>query len=260
MSRQEACLLCSYLENSLLLARCLDHATTFSDAQGHGLFDVDVLSSLVCLDCRFLSNQAEPELNKKIIALEADLDQIFNTHRSKVGDKTLTENDVRKILKETFETKLARQAWSGYIKVGRKVEQELRQLVKLRNQVARQLGYENYFSMRLEIQEFDEAKLFQLFYELDELTSDPFTRLKKEIDRRAAERFGLTEEKFRPWHTSDLFFHEAPDLSEVLAGVRPGEDSPAPRRTSPCFSSSASHVGTWHSSSKSSDCFCFLRL
>lgn len=163
----------------------------------------------------FLSRQADPALNKKIIALEADLDQIFNTHRSKVGDKTLTENDVRKILKETPETELARQAWTGYMEVGRKVEQKLRELVKLRNQVARKLGYENYFSMRLEMQEFDEAKLFELFDELDQLTSGPFTRLKKEVDRRATERFGLTAEQLRPWHTSDLFFQEAPDLSEV---------------------------------------------
>jgi peptidyl-dipeptidase A len=163
----------------------------------------------------FLSKQADPELNKKIIVLEADLDKIFNTHRSQVGDKTMTENDVRKILKETPKTELAREAWTGYMEVGRKVGPKLRELVKLRNQVARKLGYENYFSMRLEMQEFDEAKVFELFDELDELTSGPFSRLKDDIDRRAAERFGLTADQLRPWHTSDLFFQEAPDLSDV---------------------------------------------
>ena len=61
----------------------------------------------------FLSKQADPDLNRRIIALEADVDQIFNTHRSQVRGEKMTENEVRKILKDSGDSELAKAAWSG---------------------------------------------------------------------------------------------------------------------------------------------------
>lgn len=173
----------------------------------------------------FLPKQADPELNARIIELEADVDQIFNTHRSRVDGKELTENDVRTILKETSDTEQARKAWTGYMEVGRKVQPKLKELVTLRNQVAKKLGYDNYFSMVMEIQEYDEAELFRIFDQLDALTREPFAELKADIDAHMAERFSLEEDRLRPWHTDDLFFQEAPDLSQVsLDEIYQGKD------------------------------------
>lgn len=170
---------------------------------------------LLVMHNSFLPKQADPELNKRIIALEADVEQIFNTHRSEVDGEKLTENKIRKILKETKDTEQARKAWTGYMAVGRKVEAKLKEVVQLRNQVAQKLGYKNYFSMQMEIQEFDESELFEVFEELDELTREPFAKLKREIDSHMVKRFGISAEELRPWHTGDLFFQEAPDLGGV---------------------------------------------
>jgi len=164
----------------------------------------------------FLSKQADPELNRQIIALEADVDQTFSTHRSLVRGETMTENDVRKILKESNDTELAKAAWSGYMDVGRKVDAQLVELVQLRNRVARKLGYADFFALTMELQEFDQHELFRIFDELDELTREPFAQLKGEIDEHMVRRFGLaSRDDLRPWHTGDLFFQEAPDLSDV---------------------------------------------
>jgi len=160
----------------------------------------------------FLPRQADQELTQRIIELEADVSQIFNTHRSLVDGKKVTENEVRKILKETSDTELARKAWSGYMALGRKVEAKLKELAKLRNQVADKLGFKNYFSLKMELQEFDEKELFKIFEELDALTQQPFAQLKKKIDAHMMKRFGLQAHQLRPWHTGDLFFQEAPDL------------------------------------------------
>ncbi|MBI3928839.1 MAG: M2 family metallopeptidase [Armatimonadetes bacterium] len=180
-----------------------------------GVRDPQLKRELEVMYLTFLPKQADPELNRRIIALEADVEQIFNTHRSTVDGKTLTENDVRDILKATKDTELARKAWTAYMDVGRKVEDKLKELVKLRNEVARKLGYDNYFTMMMEVQEFDADELLALFDELDRLTREPFTRLKSEIDRSMTARFGIQEAGLRPWHTGDLFFQEAPDLSQV---------------------------------------------
>ncbi|MBI4717775.1 MAG: M2 family metallopeptidase [Planctomycetes bacterium] len=174
----------------------------------------------------FLPYQADAELSKRIVALSADVDQIFNTHRSKVDGKELTENEVRDILADSKDTKLVEKAWKGYMEVGAKVEGKLKELVKLRNQVASKLGFKNYFALQMEIQELNEADLFKTFDELDAVTHKPFADLKKEIDAGMAARFGIPADQLRPWHTGDLFFQEAPklaavDLDEVFKSTDP---------------------------------------
>ncbi len=170
----------------------------------------------------FLAGQADPQLRKQIVNLESDVEQLFNTHRSQVGDRTLTENDVREILATTTDSATAEAAWKAYMEVGRKADPLLRELVRLRNQMARQLGFRDYFAMSLTLQEIDEQELFNLFAELEALTRDPFAELKSEIDAARAARFRITVDQLRPWHYGDLFFQEAPpgtelDLSELFA-------------------------------------------
>lgn len=171
----------------------------------------------------FLPYQADPLLMKRIIQLESEVDKIFNTHRSEVGGQRLTENDVRKILATTTDGEQARQAWSGYMAVGGKVAGPLKELVRLRNAVARGLGYKNYFEMKLDAQEFTPAELVTLFDGLDDLTREPFAKLKAQIDAHMTKRFGT--ETVKPWMLGDLFFQEAPELTTVsLDAVYDGKD------------------------------------
>ncbi len=163
----------------------------------------------------FLPAQADPALRKKIVGLEADVEQIFNNHRSLVDGAPKTENDVRKVLAETADSAAAEKAWKGYMAVGAKVDGKLKELVGLRNQVARELGFENYFAMSLSLQEIDQTQLLRLFDELDELTRRPFAELKAELDRKMAARFGISVADLRPWNYSDLFFQDDPDVKEV---------------------------------------------
>ena len=163
----------------------------------------------------YLPYQADAEMSKKIVSLSADVEQIFNTHRSKVDGKELSENDVRDILRDSKDTKQVASAWKGYMEVGGKVESKLRELVKLRNQVAVKLGFKNYFDMQMTIQELSEAELFKTFDELDTMTREPFAALKKRIDEHMAKRFSIPADGLRPWHTGDLFFQEVPELESL---------------------------------------------
>jgi peptidyl-dipeptidase A len=162
----------------------------------------------------FLADQADPEVQKRIVALETELEQAFNAHRSLVNGKELTENEVRDILTDTKDTKQAEAAWKGYMAVGAKVDEKLREVVRLRNQQAKQLGFRNFYSMQLGLGEIEEAELFKIFDELDALTAAPFAALKKGIDTVAAARFGVAADALRPWNYSDLFFQELPSGQE----------------------------------------------
>ncbi len=162
-----------------------------------------------------LPGQANPELQKKIIDIETDVEQLFNAHRGEIDGKPTSENDIRAILKDTKDSQAAEKAWKAYMQVGPKVEKLLAEVVQLRNRVAKELGFRNFFVMRLALQEIDENELIKLFDELDTLTKEPFNALKAEIDAAMAKRFGIPVDQLCPWHYGDLFFQEAPGLEEV---------------------------------------------
>ncbi len=170
----------------------------------------------------YLSGQADPGLQKRIIKIEGDVEQLFNTHRCVVSGKERTENEVRQTVAQSADPKEVREAWLAYMSVGRKVDRQLRELVKLRNEVATQLGFRDYFAMSLFLDEVDETELLRLFDELDALTREPFSTLKKTIDHTMAARFGINENELRPWHFGGFFFQELPGQAggPLRIGVR----------------------------------------
>lgn len=158
----------------------------------------------------YLAGQADPELQNKIIDIQNEVEQIFNTHRAKVGDRELTENDIRDIVGKSQDSAAAEQAWKGYMAVGEKARDKLVELVRLRNQMARELGFRDFFAMSLALQEIDETELFRIMDELAALTREPYEKLKSEIDASRARNFSIETSALRPWHFGDLFFQEAP--------------------------------------------------
>lgn len=200
--------------------------TELKSLKSDGLVADPVLARILDVMYRtFLPGQADPELQKKIVNLENEVEQIFNTHRSKVGGKEISENDVRKILSDSGDSALAKEAWLGYMEVGAKVDKKLRELVELRNQLARKLGFRNFWVMKMSLSEIDGDELVRLFDELDDLTREPFAVLKSQIDGTMAKRFSIKPAELRPWHFGDLFFQEAPQIQEVnLDDVFKGQD------------------------------------
>lgn len=163
----------------------------------------------------YLPYQGPPDLVERILALESKLEQTFNTHRGMVDGAPKTENELRAILRDTEDGALAEKAWRAYMQVGEKVDASLKELVQLRNELARSLGYANFHKMKLDMQEIDEAELMRIFDQLDDLTRAPFAELKAAIDQRMCQRFGISQGDIRPWHLGDLFFQEAPQLGEI---------------------------------------------
>ncbi len=164
---------------------------------------------------QFLPAQADPSLQEKIIDIQNRVEQTFNTHRSEVGGKKLTENDIRKILKDSKSSEEVRQAWMGYTSVSKNTSADLKQAVNYRNKIAKELGFANFYDMRLAVQEIDKRAFVTLFDELDELTRAPFAKVKSEIDAKMMSKFGVKKDELRPWHFGDLFFQEAPGLEAV---------------------------------------------
>jgi peptidyl-dipeptidase A len=155
-------------------------------------------------------NQLPPDTIARIVGLEKGLETRFNTFRADLDGERVSDNHIREILERSDDLELRRRAWEASKQIGAGVEPELLELVRLRNEAARSLGFPTYYSMMLECDELDETELFTLLDRVEEGTRPLFERYKASLDERLAERFGLPSDELAPWHYADPFFQEAP--------------------------------------------------
>ncbi len=171
----------------------------------------------------YLEKQLDTDLLKKMTALSNDVEKKFSTFRAKVDGKEMEDAEVRKILKTSTSSERRREVWEASKRVGAVVEPELLQLVKLRNEAAKKLGFANYHAMMLYLNEQKGDDLIKLFDQLDDLTREPFRRAKAEIDAELAKQNNVQVAELMPWHYHDPFFQEVPsvfkaDLDKVYSG------------------------------------------
>ena len=163
----------------------------------------------------YLEKQVDPALLKKITAKANAVEQKFNVFRASVDGREMADSQVREVLKKSTESGLRRKVWEASKGVGQDVEADLKELVALRNEAAKQLGFKNYHAMMLVINEQDGDELLKLFDDLDALTREPFAAAKAEIDDRLAKLYGVKAGELMPWHYHDPFFQESPAVFDA---------------------------------------------
>jgi len=158
----------------------------------------------------YLSNQIEPELLEQLVELGTEIEKNFSTFRGTIDGRRVTENEIKGILKDETDSSVRKEAWLASKQVGAAVASDLIRLVKLRNQAARKLGFDNFHTMRLATGEQDVEELDKIFGELYELTNEPFAKLKAELDQKLAANCGIAVDELMPWHYHDPFFQDTP--------------------------------------------------
>lgn len=164
---------------------------------------------------QYLEKQVAPELLKKITAKANAVEQSFNVFRAKVDGQEIADSKVRSTLKESTDSELRQKVWEASKYVGETVRADLAELVTLRNDAAKQLGFDNFHVMMLTLNEQDGKELIKLFDDLDQLTREPFTKAKADIDMRLAKKLNVKVEELMPWHYHDPFFQESPAVFDA---------------------------------------------
>jgi peptidyl-dipeptidase A len=175
-----------------------------------GIDDPVLARAIDVLYLSYLEKQVDPAVLKKMVAKSNAVEKAFNVFRAKVDGKEMTDSEVRRVLKTSKDSARRRAVWEASKHVGGVVEADLKELVKLRNQAAGQLGFPNYHALMLFLNEQNGADLVRLFDELDELTREPFRAAKAEIDAKLAADYGIPVGQLMPWHYHDPFFQESP--------------------------------------------------
>jgi peptidyl-dipeptidase A len=163
----------------------------------------------------FLPNQLSDDMLKKLTDLSNEIEQTFNSHRAQFEGHDASDNDLRKILAEEKSSARRQAAWEALKQIGPVVEAKVRDLARLRNEAAKSLGYDDFWTMMMIDQEMKPEDIIALFDKVAELTEEPYTTEKGKLDATLAARYGVTVEQLRPWHCADPFCQSAPQSGAV---------------------------------------------
>lgn len=173
---------------------------------------------------QYQENQLPADLIEQMVALETEIESIYTNFRPEVNGVRISNNDLKKILVESTSSKEREEAWKSSKRIGEEVEEKVLRLIALRNEAANKAGFTDYYSMRLELHEIEQNRLFELLYQLDKLTTPHWKRYKGRIDERLAAQCGIAAQDLRPWHYHDPFFQEAPSEELNLDPYYQGKD------------------------------------
>jgi peptidyl-dipeptidase A len=163
----------------------------------------------------YLSNQTDTALLNQISSMETQIEMKYSNYRAEMNGKKYSDNEIEAILGNSTKSNEMKDAWMAHKKIGPLVASDIIALVKKRNEVAKQLGFNNYHEMSLKINDQDPEELSNLFEELDSLTRGSFIKLKDDIDTYLANRCNIKKEELMPWHYQNRYFQEAPKIYTV---------------------------------------------
>lgn len=163
----------------------------------------------------YLGKQTDEKRNEEIIKMSSEIEKKFSTFRAEVNGRQLTDNQVEDILKTSTDSEELESAWKGHKNIGNIVAEDIIKLVKLRNESAKEIGFNNFHEMSLRLTEQDPEEIEKLFDELDKLTRVTFIKVKDEADKYLAERYNISVQQLMPWHYQNRYFQEAPKVYDV---------------------------------------------
>jgi len=163
----------------------------------------------------YLGSQVDTAKLNAITKMQTMIEQKYGNFRAIVGKDTLTDNMIEDVLKKSTDNQKLQDTWLAHKKIGPVVNHDVIKLVKLRNELAKELGFNNYHEMSLKLSEQDPTEIEKLFDQLDSLTKGSFIQVKNEMDDYFAKRYKIKKEDLMPWHYQNRYFQEAPKIYSV---------------------------------------------
>jgi peptidyl-dipeptidase A len=163
----------------------------------------------------FLGGQVDTSLIAEQIRMESEISKKYANFRVSLNGKFISDNEVEDILKNSTSSQELQSVWEGSKMIGQVVADDIIELVKHRNRIAREIGFSNFHEMSLNLSGQNPNEVTTIFDELDNMTRDNFADLKAEIDSYYAKRYNISESDLKPWHYQNRYFQEAPEIYTV---------------------------------------------
>jgi peptidyl-dipeptidase A len=163
----------------------------------------------------FLSNQVDEKKLEELIKAQTRLEQKYSTFRAQIDGKKFSDNEIEAVLRSSVNNSELKKCWLASKQIGDSVAGDVISLVKMRNEIAKELGFSNYQEMSLKLSDQDPVQIEKIFNELDSLTRPAFISLKADMDAVLARKYKITPGEMMPWHYQNRFFQEAPSIYNV---------------------------------------------
>ena len=124
----------------------------------------------------YIMAEADTAKLNAVVRIQTQIEMKYSNFRAEVKGKKLSDNDVEDILKNSKNTEEQKAVWMAQKKIGPLVADDLKKLVRLRNEIAKDLGFRNYHEMSLTLGDQDSQEVGKLFEELDSLTEKVLCR------------------------------------------------------------------------------------
>lgn len=129
----------------------------------------------------------------EIRALQQDLDQRMVAHRYLYRGERVSLGAIRNTVRFDRDAEARKEAWLSYRELSQQLAPDLLRLIKLRNQVSQQLGFQNYVDLILSHNEMSEEQVVGILNELLEKSQDKY----EDVLRKGAKNLGI--ESIEPW-------------------------------------------------------------
>ncbi len=158
----------------------------------------------------FQENMSDKALIEKISEKESALSLLYASFRPELDGKKLSENDIRELLKKENDVGKRKKVWEASKEIGDVLAPRILELVTLRNEEAKSLGYPDYFRMQLALQEVDEDWLMGFLDLIAKESDKAYDDMLDAIGVELSKRFQVGPEEIGPWAWSEPFCQEDP--------------------------------------------------
>lgn len=187
------------------------------------LKDPELKRQLTLLLLEFKKNSIPQDIQHAIANKESEIELCYANFRPELEGKSVSENEIREILKQELDPEKRERAWTASKLIGEVLAPQILELVILRNQAAQSIGYNDFFQMQLELQEVDEDWLFNILDELHSRSEAAYDALINEIETHQSLRFNVDRKQLGPWAWNEPFGQENPiditELDELMKNV-----------------------------------------
>jgi peptidyl-dipeptidase A len=155
-------------------------------------------------------SKAPDALRKKIIELTLEVEETVSLFRPELRGRRVNSNELDRILLHESDDSLRRDAWEATRQVGSKVAGRTLELVRLRNELAQHLGFDNYFALAVDDEELDLGFVEHTLSSLQEQSEQAWTLCRSNIEAELCALRGKPVDMLMPWDHSDRFFQSFP--------------------------------------------------
>jgi len=173
----------------------------------------------------FQQGAMSPEIQEDLVKKGGKLEGLYNSFRATVDGETLGDQALLTRFKNSANAAEAKALWEAKHAVGiyrgdehstdPAIAEQIVDVVKARNRLARENGYDNYYSMSLYFQEINERELARIMRAVKAATEEPYARLMAHLAQVAKERFHVSDAHMKdirlPW-----FHGNSPNGSDLV--------------------------------------------